>query len=78
MTPTTAVPAYPISATGDMGPCGEQRPSRELGPAETLRVLVAGLQVVREVGGEMTVLRASAALEQARPWAGRVPEIAKN
>lgn len=39
--------------------------------------LPIGLQIVGKWGDEMSVLRASAALESARPWAGAIPEIAK-
>ena len=39
--------------------------------------LPIGLQIVGRWGDEMTVLRASAALEGARPWADRAPEIAQ-
>ena len=39
--------------------------------------LPIGLQIVGRGGDEMTVLRASAALERARPWADRVPNIVK-
>ncbi len=34
-----------------------------------------GLQVVGDMRDEATVLRASAAFEQARPWAGKTPEL---
>ena len=38
--------------------------------------LPIGLQVVGRWGEDLTVLRVSAALEQARPWAGKIPAIA--
>lgn len=39
--------------------------------------LPIGLQIVGRWGDELSVLRASAALEKARPWADKIPEIAK-
>lgn len=39
--------------------------------------LPIGLQIIGKWGDEMNVLRASAALERARPWADKVPGIAK-
>ena len=38
--------------------------------------LPIGLQVVGRWGEDLTVLRVSAALEQARPWTGKIPAIA--
>ena len=95
LTPTTAVPAYPIGArpreiagqevsklwgaapfTASFNIAGNPAASVPCGFSSD--GLPIGLQVVGRWGDEMTVLRASAALEQARPWAGRVPEIAKN
>ena len=37
--------------------------------------LPVGLHVIGRYGDEVTVLRASAALEQARPWAGTRPTV---
>ncbi len=95
LTPTTAVPAYPIGArpreiagqevsklwgaapfTASFNIAGNPAASVPCGFSSD--GLPIGLQVVGRWGDEMTVLRASAALEQARPWTGRVPEIAKN
>ena len=95
MTPTTAVPAYPIGArpreiagqevsklwgaapfTASFNIAGN--PAANVPCGFSSDGMPIGLQVVGRWGDEMTVLRASAALEQARPWAGFVPEIAKN
>lgn len=93
LTPTTAVPAYPIGARPReiMG----QRVNKLWGatpftagfnlsgnPAASIPCgfssdgLPIGLQIVGRWGDEMSVLRASAALERARPWAHKVPGIA--
>jgi aspartyl-tRNA(Asn)/glutamyl-tRNA(Gln) amidotransferase subunit A len=37
--------------------------------------LPVGLQIVGKRRGEAAVLRAAAAFEAARPWAGRVPPV---
>ncbi len=37
--------------------------------------LPVGLQVVGKFGDDALVLRASAALEEARPWAGKRPPV---
>ena len=92
LTPTTAVPAYPIGERPRdiMG----QRVNKLWGatpftasfnlsgnPAASVPCgfssdgMPIGLQIVGRWGDEMSVLRASAALEGARPWADRVPEI---
>ena len=95
LTPTTAVPAYPIGArpreiagqevsklwgaapfTASFNIAGN--PAANVPCGFSSDGLPIGLQVVGRWGDEMTVLRASAALERARPWAGHVPEIAKN
>lgn len=92
LTPTTAVPAFPVG----------QRPREVAGqkvstlwgpfpftvafnltrqPAATVPCgfsadgLPLGLQIVGRYGEEVTVLRASAAFERARPWADRVPPL---
>jgi aspartyl-tRNA(Asn)/glutamyl-tRNA(Gln) amidotransferase subunit A len=59
---------YPINMTGHPAasvPCGFS--------ADGLPI---GLHIIGRRGDEATVLRASAAFEQARPWAARRPPIA--
>ena len=90
LTPTLAVPAFPIgeppSRIGgvDVNPRGAfspmTRPFNLTGqPAASVPCgfseegLPIGLQIVGRRGDEATVLRASAAFEQARPWAERRP-----
>ena len=94
LTPTTAVPAYPIG--GRPRDIMGQRVNKLWGatpftasfnlsgnPAASVPCgfssdgLPIGLQIVGKWGDEMSVLRASAALESARPWADAIPEIAK-
>ena len=36
-----------------------------------------GLHIIGNMRDEMSVLRASAAYEKARPWAGKIPELSK-
>ena len=94
LTPTTAVPAYPIGErprdimgqrvnklwgatpfTASFNLSGNPAASVPCGfSSEGMPI---GLQIVGRWGDEMSVLRASAALERAHPWANKVPEIAK-
>ena len=94
LTPTTAVPAYPIG--GRPRDIMGQRVNKLWGatpftasfnlsgnPAASVPCgfssdgLPIGLQIVGRWGDEMSVLRASAALERARPWADAIPDITK-
>ncbi len=94
LTPTTAVPAYPIGSrprdimgqrvnklwgatpfTASFNLSGNPAASVPCGfSSEGMPI---GLQIVGRWGDEMSVLRASAALEKARPWADKVPDIAR-
>ena len=92
VTPTTAVPAFPVGKRPNeiagqkisplWGPFPFTVPFNLTGqPAATLPCglssdgLPIGLQIVGRWGEETTVLRASAAFEQARPWAKRLPPL---
>ena len=94
LTPTTAIPAYPIG--GRPREVMGQRVNKLWGatpftasfnlsgnPAASVPCgfssdgLPIGLQIVGRWGDEMSVLRASAALEKARPWVDKVPDIAR-
>ena len=94
LTPTTAIPAYPIGArpreimgqqvnklwgatpfTASFNLSGN--PAASIPCGFSSNGLPIGLQIVGRWGDEMSVLRASAALEKARPWADAIPDIAK-
>ncbi|MEE9199772.1 MAG: amidase [Dehalococcoidia bacterium] len=93
LTPTTAVPAFPLGRRPTM--IAGQEVSKLWGatpftpgfnmtgnPAANVPCgfssegLPIGLHIVGRWGEEVTVLRASAALEQARPWAKAIPPLA--
>lgn len=90
LTPTTAVPAFPIGKRA----CGRGRglldwefcpftcvfnltgnPAASVPCGFSSDGLPIGLQIVGRREDEVTVLRASAAFEEARPWLGRHPPI---
>ncbi len=61
---------YIFNMTGNPGasvPCGFDNDGMPI-----------GLQIIGDMRDESTILRASAAYEQARPWQGKVPEMATN
>ncbi len=93
MTPTMAVPAFPVGEQPtvidgvEVDPAWGYSPFSAAfnmtgNPAATvpsgfsLDGMPIGLQVVGRHGDELSVLRAAAALEQARPWADKIPELA--
>ena len=104
LTPTTAVPAFPVEGWPDtIGgrpvdplwgfnpfcylfnmtghpaasvPCGFVGPFGTLPSGSGAMGLPVGLQIAGRLGDEASVLRASAALETARPWAQHRPPIA--
>jgi aspartyl-tRNA(Asn)/glutamyl-tRNA(Gln) amidotransferase subunit A len=66
---------YPFNITGNPAasvPCGFARGGPEVNGGGRLPV---GLQIVGRMEDEETVLAASAAFEQARPWLGRRPPV---
>jgi aspartyl-tRNA(Asn)/glutamyl-tRNA(Gln) amidotransferase subunit A len=90
LTPTTAVPAFPIGKRA----CGRGRglldwefcpftcvfnltgnPAASVPCGFTSDGLPIGLQIVGRREDEVTVLRASAAFEEARPWLGKRPPV---
>jgi aspartyl-tRNA(Asn)/glutamyl-tRNA(Gln) amidotransferase subunit A len=92
MTPTTAVPAFPVGKLPDRiggqevypraGYAPFTRPFNLSGqPAASIPCgfsaegLPVGLQIIGRRRDESTVLRASAAFEQARPWANHRPSL---
>jgi aspartyl-tRNA(Asn)/glutamyl-tRNA(Gln) amidotransferase subunit A len=80
LTPTASVPPFPIEQVQTMARSYLTYAFSVLGlPAISIpggftkRGLPVGLQIVGRRRGEAAVLRAAAAFEAARPWAGRVP-----
>jgi aspartyl-tRNA(Asn)/glutamyl-tRNA(Gln) amidotransferase subunit A len=92
LTPTTAVPAFPIEGWPDTinGIAVDPRwaftpfcylfnmtgqPAASVPAGFTSDVLPVGLQIVGRFGDEATVIQASAALEEAHPWASYRPPV---
>ena len=81
LTPTMPMPAFPLdnrpkSYTNPAAPFSfGGHPAASIPCGFTDRGLPVGLQIVGRRGDEATVLRASAAFEQARPWAERRPPV---
>ena len=93
LTPTLAMPAFPIGryvtriGARDHNPIWDFSPFTAAfnitgNPAATVPCgfsaegLPIGLQIVGRLGDEVSVLRASAALEETRPWADNRPAMA--
>ena len=93
MTPTMAVPAFPVGEppsvidgkeidaqwgytpfTATFNVTGN--PAASVPCGFSLDGMPIGLHVIGRHGDELSVLRAAAALEQARPWANQIPELA--
>ncbi|MEE9324687.1 MAG: amidase [Dehalococcoidia bacterium] len=94
LTPTNAVPAFPLGAKSieiegqvfdpEWGAfpfttlCNVTgQPAASLPCGFSSDGLPVGLQVIGRWGDEVTVLKACAAFEQARPWADKMPQIAQ-
>ena len=92
LTPTTAVPAFPVEGWPDTinGVSVDPRwaftpfcypfnmtgqPAASVPAGFTSDGLPIGLQVVGRLGDESTVLKVSAALEEAQPWEGHRPPV---
>ena len=93
LTPTLAVPPFPVYMQGPeiiegrmvpQRPTGCASPSRPTSPASrrpripagfTKDGLPVGLQIIGRHLDDRTVLAASAAFEQARPWAHKWPTL---
>lgn len=96
ITPTAAVPAFPIEHPHVMEingrPVGKLMarsfltyafsvlglPAISIPCGFTKSGLPVGLQIVGKRCGEAAVLRAAAAFEAARPWAGRIPPVVES
>lgn len=91
LTPTTSVTAFPpdrrprtiagrqVDAVTGIYPCTypinmSGQPAASV-PCGMLRGLPVGLHIIGRRGDEASVLRAAAAFEQARPWAGTRPPV---
>jgi aspartyl-tRNA(Asn)/glutamyl-tRNA(Gln) amidotransferase subunit A len=91
MTPTTAVPAFPFDDRPKVIAGKEVHsfwgffpytfPINMVGhpaasiPCGFVRDMPIGLHIVGRFGDDALVLRASAALEEARPWQGKHPDM---
>jgi aspartyl-tRNA(Asn)/glutamyl-tRNA(Gln) amidotransferase subunit A len=90
LTPTTAIPAFPIGRQNRELGCGfinwpfapftcmfnlTGNPGATVPCGFTANYLPVGLQIIGRRGDEATVLQASAAFEAARPWANNYPPI---
>ena len=66
---------HPFNVTGNPAatvPCGFAKTGPSAGSPEGMPV---GLQIVGPHEDEETVIAASAAFEEARPWADRLPKV---
>jgi Asp-tRNA(Asn)/Glu-tRNA(Gln) amidotransferase A subunit family amidase len=90
LTPTTAVTAPPVGQRGrgrgrgfmdwDFAPFTcvfnmSGNPAASVPNGFSAEGLPIGLQMVGRYGDEITVLQASAAFEEAKPWAGKLPPV---